>query len=218
MNIFLARPRSSNATTAVGCALVLSLLIACSSEARAGLITYTETGTASGSLGSTGFTNATVTVTTVADTANITLIYVQGFATYENPGTTTVSISGLGTVSMAGDQFGSFSQNDSSFGNVGILDITKTQSILYNVYSLPFYDLSGETTLTGVGGSYGGGGATFETSGGTLTMTSVTGNATFAAAAIPEPSSLVLTSIAVVGIMVYAGRRGADAKKGGRNA
>ena len=50
--------------------LATALVASGAGNARAGLVTYTETATVSGSLGSTTFTDATITTTQTADPAN----------------------------------------------------------------------------------------------------------------------------------------------------
>ena len=65
---------------------------------RAESITYTEQATASGSLGSTSFTNALVTLTFAGDTANVTQIGQGEFA--NSTGTATVTVAGIGTATF----------------------------------------------------------------------------------------------------------------------
>lgn len=79
-------------------ALVLALL-GWASVAAAAPITYTQTGYASGTLGTSAFTNAFTQLTLLGDTTNVTSIY-SGFF-WANPITTaTVSIAGVGTATV----------------------------------------------------------------------------------------------------------------------
>src|SRR5579862_1176439 len=65
--------------------------------ASAAPITYTETLTASGTLGGTTFTDALVTVTLTGDTSNVTAGPVPHTDVLVNTGSATVSVSGIGT-------------------------------------------------------------------------------------------------------------------------
>lgn len=178
-------------------AVVLGIIFASAVDTYASPITYTETGTASGTLGGVAFTNATVTLTAFSDTSNI--IFIDGSKPiYENLSQTTLSISGLGTATFTGTQIGAFSQDahyiGAGVGIVGFGDGLTGKIILANYTSIPpFYDLASSTSITGVGGNNV---ATFGTTNGDLIINSVSGNATFAAS-IPEPSTAFMGTIGI---------------------
>jgi hypothetical protein len=67
---------------------------------EAALITYTETATASGTLGTTPFEDALITLTLTGDTSGIFSPYPQLPEALMNPGTATIDIAGLGTASL----------------------------------------------------------------------------------------------------------------------
>jgi hypothetical protein len=71
--------------------------------AHAAPVTYVQTGTASGILGATSFTNAFVTVTVTGDTTNVVPELFGSFNCpfcFVNVGTTTVEIPGIGTATV----------------------------------------------------------------------------------------------------------------------
>src|SRR4051794_31156781 len=78
-------------------ATILGLLTA--GPGRAGSITYTGTTTASGSLGSSSFSNAAIAFAFAGDTANITP---GTFIDRINVGAATVQVAGLGTAVFSG--------------------------------------------------------------------------------------------------------------------
>ena len=97
-----------------------------------------------------------MTITTLADTANIKNLTYLGYPTYENAGTTTIQIPGFGTATFnKGDSFGAFRKICFPGIVVGIEDLSGPQSILYNPalpsssLSSSFYNLSTTTTFTG---------------------------------------------------------------------
>jgi hypothetical protein len=187
-------------------------ILATAQPSFASPILYTETGTMTGSIGATPFTAAAVTLTTIADTANITFITVGPFLAYENAGTTTITIAGVGTATFTGaDLWGAFSQEVPGTGVVGIGNITTTSAIIGNFVTIPpFYDLSTPTTLTGLVAKGPLPGLFKTTTLGDLTVTGVSGNATFTAvSAVPEPATIVSAGVAFlfVGMWAMARRR-----------
>src|ERR1700690_4648377 len=81
---------------------LLGLALFSGSIASAGLLTYTQTFDASGTLGGTGFTSQLVTLSETADSSNVTLF---SAGTYENIGTVTVSIATIGTATFTDQMF-----------------------------------------------------------------------------------------------------------------
>jgi hypothetical protein len=74
-------------------ALTVFLLLGCFARAEAGLITYTETVTGSGSLGSQAFTDALITIRGTADTSKVQLSGSDFFVA----ASTQVSVASVGT-------------------------------------------------------------------------------------------------------------------------
>jgi hypothetical protein len=185
-----------------------ALLFCGARQANADAITYTESGTATGSIGLTTFTDALVTITFVGDTSNVS----GGFGSFTNPvGTATVAIAGIGN--------GPFAFTDSLYvfvnqaaSVVGIADST-VNDILDTINGSAFntYDLTTSIgPVTGLSDSNAGTGSTYGTSKGLLAFNNMSLNSTFAAttaaAAVPEPSSLVLLGAAIAGLLML--RRG----------
>ena len=165
----------------------------------AGTITFTIYATGSGSLGSTSFTDQIVTFTECnryfRDITNPCLGSIYNYPCAPNQaGNNTVTIGGIaGTQTISGDTF----FFDNAINLVGISDA------FFQTY------LSAEGTADGTtygmttafgpesAGNYTVGSSTLATSGGTLSLTSFSGNATFSAVlgsstAVPEPGSLGL--------------------------
>jgi hypothetical protein len=184
--------------------VVTAILLFCGAlQANADTITYTESGTATGSIGATNFTSALVTITFAGDTTNVT--GASGFFT--NPvGTATVSIGGIGTFAFTDSLFVFDNQ---SFSVAGISDAT-LNDIMDTIGSSAFntYDLT--TALGPVTGLSGfNPGSSYGTSGGGLVFGDMSANSTFSAtttAGVPEPSSLVLLGAAMAGLLIL--RRG----------
>jgi hypothetical protein len=192
----------------------LAILTPC---AHAASVTYVETTTASGSLGGSSFTNALVTMTAIADTANVMPIPLFNALGVDDE-SATVSIAGLGTATFTGTAGTHFFVNHGSLGvspTVGLAagsiaapraDILDVTNPVFSTYGLTtsFGPVSGTT-------SGGGGGAfSFATSSGPLFFDAFTAAGTFQATVVPEPSSLVLTGIAAVAGMVMGARRRAS--------
>jgi hypothetical protein len=170
-------------------------------------MTYTETGYLTGTLGTTPFHNAAVTLTTTGDTANIQRVNLSGYGFPVNYliGTTTIQIEGLSLATFNGsDDFGVFAEDLSDFnpglGAVGMLDYTQLIGILATYDDTPSYDLSTSATFTSPAGYNDPFG--FVTDQGTLLITDAPGNTTFTAstAAVPEPSQVVsMLALSVMG-------------------
>lgn len=169
---------------------VLATLLVSGAMASAGVITYTETVTATGTFEGTPFTDQTVTLSETADTSGIT-----GAGTYELIGPTTVTVSGIGTATFL-DQFFVFSCQECSDG--GFFDSTLEVNVLFNdnpafaTYDLstPIGPLTGTASIDETD--------TFSTTGGDFALTSGDLNATFQASGatgVPEPGTLSLLGI-----------------------
>ena len=183
----------------------------------ADLMTYTMTSHLTGSLGGTEFTNAAVTLTTTADTTNIwyvdyeylhllnekTTIQIDGLnlATFNDSGV-------LGSTPSCGVLSSPAVKTNSGVGFVGFSNISAlgdVELILGFATWAPTYDLSTATNFTsgvdypGLEGLYfshsietGNPVSSFSTDQGDLVITGTSGDATFTAAAIPEPATFLL--------------------------
>jgi hypothetical protein len=183
--------------------MALALFVGGIGQARAGLLTYTEAATISGTIGGISFTNAFATITTSGDTANITPIIIGQTQYYENPGATgatTIAISGVGTATFSGgDVYGAYCYYNAPHTPVaGIGDLTLQDGIVGNSTDDPTYNLSTPIVLTGPSNSNPGIG--FQTTLGTLILTVASGDATFTAgiASVPEPGTLVILGIGIL--------------------
>jgi hypothetical protein len=170
------------------------------------LITYTESAIASGTLGTTSFTNALVTVTMNADTSTVGFGPPPFNTILVNPGTGTVNIAGLGTAifSQAREALllptGTLgSVQDEPAVLIATLDNPGGTSVtgVLLVLSAAFDGYGLDTALgpiTASGGTASGAGGPHPTNRGDLVFDSATApneDATFTATA-PEPTSLVL--------------------------
>lgn len=162
-------------------------------------ITYTEQAVGSGSLDGVAFTDATVVLTMINDTANV----IGGPALFENIGTATVSVAD-GAPETFTDAMEVFSAP--AIPGVGFSDLTLGVDILDNVNST--FATYGLTTSIGpiTGAPLFSAGVSFPTDSGAFILHGVTGNVTFTAslAAVPEPSALALLAAALAGLFGVA--------------
>lgn len=169
-------------------------------NAEAVPITYTEQVTATGSLGSSIFTNALVTITFTGDTNNV---YTPVFgALAKSAGTTVVAVAGLGTATFT-DSMAVF--DTPSNNGAGIADFTASSDVL-DIMNTAFatYDLRtsigpllGNTTIFPTNA--------FNTTQGAFDLSSVSASGVFSASIVPEPNSLafICLGISTIGICTF---------------
>ncbi len=184
--------------------LAVALILALTGQAHASPITYTESATASGTLGAQSFTDALVTLTLNGDTSNVT----GGSGFFSNSvGTFTVDVAGIGTATFT-DSMQVFDNQGSIAAGFG--DNTQGGSVL-DTFDATFatYDL---TTAIGpiTNSNFIRPDLTFATTLGGFNIQSA-GLATFtastAAVAAPEPASLTLLGLGIASLAGYRLRR-----------
>jgi hypothetical protein len=184
----------------------VAILLTCSGiNARAGMITYQNQVTATGTLNGSPFTNALVTVSLTGDTNNVHAG--GGVQLFSNAGTITVTIAGLGTATFVGYMF------ESAFTDLNGGMVTPARcgiGVSGNGYSgsvsdtgsaqCSTYDLKTPITVTGI--ALPRLNIPFVTDLGPFSMSSFSGTSTFTATVVPEPSSICLMG---VGIALFVG-------------
>jgi hypothetical protein len=176
--------------------------------ACAGSIVYTESFTATGTLGAQSFTDRAVTLTALGDTAAVSR---NPAIAMLNAVTSTVAVDGLTTATFT-DTLTVFDVYNPRFGGIfGITDIgSGSGGDILDVRDSVFltYDLT--SSIGPVVGSF----ADFMslnkvsgTSAGDLVFTSVADTVTVTAAAVPEPPSMTLLGLGLLSSLCFATRR-----------
>jgi hypothetical protein len=131
-------------------------------QVKADGISYTESGTASGSIGAEGFTNALVTITFVGDTSNVQSLAPGVFINSVETVTASGSIDGVGAFTFTDSLAAFVNQFGTPGSTAGISDLTLNE-ILDTVNSsvLATYGLTTaigpvtDTSIFNPGSSYG---------------------------------------------------------------
>ena len=172
---------------AVTFTVILGSLLGTVGNAEAVPITYTEQVVGTGSLGSSTFTNALVTITFTGDTENV---FTPVFGVLANSvGTAAVTVPGLGLATFI-DRVAVF---DTPTNNgAGIADFTTNSDVL-DIVNTAFatYDLrTGIGPLSGTSMIFPA--RTCDTTQGAFHLTTAGASAIFGASIVPEPNSLAL--------------------------
>jgi len=179
----------------------VALLLAPSSFAAVLLLTHTGTG--SGQIGATSFTNATFTISDTVDTANRQVIP-SGGGFFIDDSSASIAITGVGTYP--------FSSPTRTFVNNSVTSVGFSRagfggSDLFDGPGDPAFStwdlLTGIGPITGTGTlmQWGSSNGTINTSGGVLTFSNGGSATTFTAVAVPEPAACA----AIAGLIVLAG-------------
>jgi hypothetical protein len=180
-------------------------LASAAASVRADIVKYTESFQATGTLGGQSFTDQAVTLTAFGDTA--TFFSTPAIAALDAV-TATVSIDGLATASFS-DVLSVFDVYDPMFGGIfGFTDENSTTGgDILDVQASPFLTYGLTSAIGPVAGTF----ADFfslnnpsGTSAGDLVFTSVADSVIVTAAAVPEPSSIVLCTLGFLGILCCA--------------
>jgi len=211
---------------------VFVLLLGIQSPAAASSITYVESATASGTIGTTTFTDALVTVTLSADTSGVTpfdLGAPVGTILY-NLGSATVKISGVGTATLTqtmgiyifnGAQAlvisgGQISTPVAIMASGSLLDDSWTGLILITDSGLAGYNLQTPVNITGQGGlccisaehTTSMGDLSFRvTPSNPLISDNNVGAVTTITTSVPEPSSVLLLGVGALFLFVVRRQR-----------
>lgn len=186
---------------------LLTLIVAAwATTASASTITYTVSGVVDGSLAGVSFLATPLTITTVSDTSSVqsTTMYGYNLPALFNPGTTTFTLGAVtGTITgangIAGTTMGAFTidarnaalPQGNYLANIGFqwdnaaFRPSFVYSALLGTFTNSYYDMVTSYSFTGT--PYAGDNYVFDTTAGTLQVTSANSNSTFTASLNGSP-------------------------------
>lgn len=183
-------------------------------RSEAATLQYQMTGTASGSLNSVSFTNQPITLTMLADPANVVTDTSYPIpVVYLLSSLITIDIAGQPQAIINNATYALFSYDLGTplGGYVGFGELTNLDTILGNQNNdNPSYNLGSPATVTGAG--YASYSISFSTSVGNLIIDNTSGNAVLTVTGVPEPSTVALSLSS--GLVLAALARRKRAKQG----
>jgi hypothetical protein len=180
---------------------LMGLLMAFACSSFASSITFTDITTASGTIGSTSFTNDVITISAVGNTSSIQKIPLGFFI---NVSSASIMIDGVGTfLFTTGTRF--FDNTTSQL--VGFSRAGITGADLIDGPTNPAFSSWAMKTsigpITGTGSIFQWTLSPVLTSGGTLALLNASPNVTFSArvSTVPEPGTLLLVATGLLGVL-----------------
>ena len=176
----------------------------------AATLQYQMTGTASGTLNTVAFTNQSITLTMLADPANVVTDTSYPIpVVYILSSLFTIDIAGQPLATINSPTYALFSYDlgpSSGGGYLGFGELTNLDTILGNQSNdNPGFNLGSTATVTGLG--YASYGNTFGTDIGDLVINNTSGNAVLTVTNVPEPSTVVMGLAAGVALAATARRK-----------
>jgi hypothetical protein len=168
----------------------------------AGAITITETDTASGTLGTSPFTNSQITVAFSGDTTNAS--FSNNY--YSLEGTATINIASLGVTAAFTDTIIVYVDTSLNPPTDGVIADFSTDDYILGTQNAAFNGYTLTTSFGPVSGPSESDDANYATDHGNLNIDTIGNNSTFTAtvggASAPEPGTWILLSLGLAGLAI----------------